>query len=144
MSYQHFSAMGSDPMANIANYIKSADWKTEKHVPVITVEGRFVPGQPLDVEVGVGKEIPHPNTVEHHIVWIALYHVAEGSQVPVELGRTEFCAHGSAATAPVAKFRVTLDKPGTFRAVAYCNLHGLWESYQHFSAMGSDPMAGRI
>ena len=52
-----------------------------------------------------------------------------------------YIAHGSAATASVAKFRVTLDKPGTFRAVAYCNLHGLWESYQHFSAMGSDPMA---
>ena len=125
---------------SLANYIKSADWKAEKHVPVITVAGQFAPGQPLDVEVCVGKEIPHPNTVEHHIAWIALYFVAEGSQLPVELGRAELCAHGSAATSPVAKFRITLDNPGTLRAVAYCNLHGLWESNQRISPMGSDPM----
>lgn len=125
---------------SLANYIKSADWKAEKHVPVITVAGQFAPGQPLDVEVCVGKEIPHPNTVEHHIAWIALYFVAEGSQLPVELGRAEFCAHGSAATAPVATFRITLDKSGTLRAVAYCNLHGLWESNQRILPMGSDPM----
>ena len=124
---------------SLANYIKSADWKAEKHVPVIVVEGQFLPGQPLDVEVAVGKEIPHPNTVEHHIAWIALYYVAEGSQLPVELGRAEFRAHGPAAAAPVAKFRVTLDKPGALLAVAYCNLHGLWESNQRFSPMGSDP-----
>ena len=112
---------------NIVNYIKSADWKAEKHVPVITVEGQFAPGQPLDVEVSVGKEIPHPNTIEHHIAWIDLYYVAEGSQLPVELGRADFTAHGSVATAPVAKFKVTLDKPGALHAVAYCNIHGLWE-----------------
>jgi len=113
---------------SIASYIKSADWKAEKHVPVITVEGQFVLGRPLDVEVSVGKEIPHPNTVEHHIAWIDLYYVADGGTLPVELGRAEFCTHGALATAPVAKFRVTLDGPGTLHAVAYCNLHGLWES----------------
>lgn len=113
---------------SLANYIKSADWKAEKHVPVITIEGQFTLGQPLDVEVSVGKEIPHPNTIEHHIAWIALYYVAEGSQLPIELGRAEFCAHGSVITAPVARFSVVIDKPGTLLAIAYCNLHGLWES----------------
>ena len=122
---------------SFANYIRSADWKVEKHVPVITVAGQSAPGQPLDVEVSVGKEIPHPNTVEHHIAWIVLYYVAEGSQLPVELGRTEFCAHGPAATSPVAKFRITLDKPGMLLATAYCNLHGLWDSSQRISPMGS-------
>lgn len=113
---------------SLANYIKSADWKAEKHVPVITVHGQFVPGQPLDIEVSVGKEIPHPNTVEHHIAWIALYYVADGSQLPIELGRAEFSAHGALATASVAKFSVVLDKSGKLLAIAYCNLHGLWES----------------
>jgi len=113
---------------SIANYIKSADWKTEKHVPVITVPTTIKTGDLFDVEVSVGKEIPHPNTIEHHIAWIALYYVAEGGQLPIELGRTDFTAHGTVATAPVTRFSVSLDKPGTLHAVAYCNLHGLWES----------------
>ena len=112
---------------SMANYIKSADWKAEKHVPVITLEGQFAPGQPIEVEISVGKDIPHPNTVEHHITWVALYYVADGSPLPIELGRADFSAHGAMATAPVAKFSVILDKPGKLLAVAYCNLHGLWE-----------------
>ena len=113
---------------SIANHIKSADWKTEKHVPVIEVSGTINPGVPIDVEVSVGKEVPHPNTIEHHIAWIALYYVSEGALFPVELGRADFTAHGAVSTAPVARFKVALDKPGTLHAVAYCNLHGLWES----------------
>ena len=113
----------------ISALVKSADWKAEKHVPVITVQGAVAPGEPLEVEVAVGKEIPHPNTVEHHIAWIALYYTAEGSQLPVELARAEFAAHGpEVLTAPILKAIVRLPKPGTLQAVAYCNLHGLWES----------------
>lgn len=120
----------------ISNLIKSADWKSEKHVPVITLLGNFTPGEPLEVEVSVGKELPHPNTIEHHIVWIALYYVAEGSQLPVELARAEFSSHGpDIFTEPVFKTTVRIPPAptsnsnsfGTFHAVAYCNLHGLWE-----------------
>ena len=106
----------------ISQLIKSADWKAEKHVPVITVQSN-------EVEVSVGKEIPHPNTLEHHIVWVALYYVAEGSQLPVELARTEFAAHGPEIfTEPILKTTIKLPKPGILHAVAYCNIHGLWES----------------
>ena len=77
----------------------------------------------------MGKEVPHPNTVEHHIAWIALYYTAEGAQLPVELARAEFAAHGpEVLTAPILKASVRLPKSGTLQAVAYCNLHGLWES----------------
>ncbi len=112
----------------LSSMIKSADWKAEKHVPVIELPESIEIGKPFSVSVSVGKEIPHPNTVEHHIAWIALYYVAEGGSLPIELGRTDFSAHGVVATAPVANFSVTLDKPGTLHAAAYCNLHGLWES----------------
>ena len=112
----------------ISQLIKSADWKAEKHVPAITVLGDFKPGGPLEIEVSVGKEIPHPNTVEHHISWIALYYVAGGSTLPVELARAEFSAHGGEVfTEPVLKAKVRLPAPGTLHALAYCNLHGLWE-----------------
>lgn len=120
----------------LSQLIKSADWKSEKHVPVITLLGDFKPGEPIEVEVSVGKEMPHPNTVEHHIAWIALYYVAEGSLLPVELARAEFSAHGPEIfTEPVLKAKVRLpptttsnfNSHGTLHAVAYCNLHGLWE-----------------
>ena len=111
----------------IANHIKSADWETEKHVPAIVLPETIKHGEPFDVEVSVGKGVPHPNTVEHHIVWIALYYLPDGGLFPIELGRADFTAHGAVSTAPVAKFRVALDKPGKLLAVAYCNLHGLWE-----------------
>ena len=121
----------------LSSLIKSADWKAEKHVPAITLLSPFKPGEPLEVEVSVGSGIPHPNTVEHHIAWIALYYVAEGSQLPVELARAEFSAHGpDIFTEPVLRTKIRIPPTrisnsnsfGTLHAVAYCNLHGLWES----------------
>ena len=118
----------------LSSLIKSADWKAEKHVPVIVAPDAVVPGVQFDVEVSVGKEIPHPNAVEHHIVWAALYFVAEGSQLPVELARADFAAHGPDVFAePVFKASVRLSKPGVLHAVAYCNIHGLWESARRVS-----------
>ena len=112
----------------IANHIKSADWETEKHVPAIVLPETIKHGEPFDVEVSVGKGVPHPNTVEHHIAWIALYYTPDGSQLPVELARAEFSAHGpEVSTAPILKATVCLPKPGTLQAVSYCNLHGVWE-----------------
>jgi len=115
--------------STLSSYVKTADWKSEKHVPVIAAPAEARPGEPFEVEVAVGKEIPHPNTLEHHIVWAALHFVPEGSPISVELGRMEFSAHGpESATAPTAKFRVAVAKSGTLFATAYCNIHGLWTS----------------
>ena len=123
-------------MNTLSSTVKTADWKAEKHVPVISVTASVKPGVPFDVEVDVGKEIPHPNTAQHHIVWIALHFVPEGTSTSIELGRADFSAHGAslsdasgpAATAPSARFRVCISAPGTLHATAYCNLHGLWTS----------------
>lgn len=114
---------------SLSSYVKTADWKSEKHVPVITAPEAVKAGEPFEVEVAVGKEIPHPNTVEHHIAWMALHFVPEGLPVSVELARIDLSAHGPAvATASFAKVTVQLQKGGTFHATAYCNLHGLWAS----------------
>ena len=116
--------------------VKTADWKSEKHVPVITAPATVKAGESFDVEIAVGKEIPHPNTAQHHICWIALHFVPDDSTTSIELGRADFSAHGAsmtdapgpASTAPSARFRVALSLPGTLHATAYCNLHGLWTS----------------
>lgn len=116
-------------MNTLSSYVKTADWKGEKHVPVITSPAAVKAGESFDVEVAVGKAVPHPNTLEHHIVWAALHFVPDGSPISVEVGRMEFSAHGpETATAPTAKFRVAVAKSGIFFATAYCNIHGLWSS----------------
>lgn len=121
----------------LGDRIQSADWKAEKHVPVIEGPDQVAANQPFQVTVTVGKEIPHPNTTEHHIRWIALYFQPEGDKFIYEIGRGDFAAHGEsvkganqgpAYTHPVALFSVQVNTPGTLIAVSYCNIHGLWES----------------
>ena len=117
-------------MAELNEHIQKADWKKEKHVPVIECLDEVKAGEPFEVKVSVGKEIPHPNTAEHHIRWISLYFHPEGEKFAYEVGRFEFNAHGegSAYAAPAATAILKVDKPGMLHALALCNLHGLWES----------------
>ena len=70
----------------VHDYIKSGDFATEKHVPVIETVDTVKAGETFHVTLSVGKDIAHPNTVEHHIEWIKLYFVAEGTQLPFEVG----------------------------------------------------------
>ena len=80
--------------------ISTADWKTEKHVPVIEVIGTPMTGKPVKVTVTVVKEIPHPNTTEHHLAWIHVYFLADEEKFPWELGKFEFVAHGASTQGP--------------------------------------------
>ena len=118
---------------SISNSIKTADFKAEKHVPVIKVVSRE--SDSAVIEVSVGAEIAHPNTTEHFIAYIDLYYKGE-TAIP-HIGRAEFLAHGEAVkganqgplhTEPVALFKCKITAPGTLHAVSYCNIHGLWES----------------
>ncbi len=129
-------------MSRLGDFIKSADFKNEKHVPVIELPSAVSAGQPVQVTVSVGKEIAHPNTTEHFISWIKLFYKDEGGAAVYEIGKAEFSAHGASAggansgpayTNPIAIFNVKLDKPGILIAESYCNIHGLWESSQEIS-----------
>jgi superoxide reductase len=119
--------------------IQQADWKTEKHVPVIECPDQVKADEVFEVKASVGKEIGHPNTTEHHIRWIVLYFHPEGDKFTYEVGRYEFNAHGESVqganqgpvyTEPAASAAIKINKPGTLHALAYCNIHGLWESKQ--------------
>jgi superoxide reductase len=121
----------------IGDIYQSEDWATEKHVPVIECPDTFMPGEMVDITVSVGKEISHPNTTEHHIRWIRLYFMPEGSPYAYEIGSAEFGAHGESTAGPntstiytdhVAVFRMKTDVPGTLYATSFCNIHGLWDS----------------
>lgn len=124
-------------MAKVGEFIQTADFKAEKHVPVIELPATLKAGQPFNVTVSVGKQIAHPNTTEHFISYISLFFKPADGKFVYQLGKTEFTSHGestegankgSAYTNPMGVFNVKLDKPGTLAAVSYCNIHGLWES----------------
>ncbi|MCF7838559.1 MAG: class II SORL domain-containing protein [Candidatus Marinimicrobia bacterium] len=117
--------------------IQTADWKSEKHVPVIKLPEQAQKGQPVQVAVTIGAEIPHPNTSEHHIAWAEVFFHPEGDKFPYLLGRFDFSAHGASVqgpntstvyTAPTVVCTFTTEKPGTVSALSYCNIHGLWSS----------------
>ena len=122
-------------------FIQKDDWKKEKHMPVIEAPAQVKAGEAFQVKVSIGKEIPHPNTTEHHIDWIDLYFHPEGEKFPHQVGHFAFTAHGEAGsgpntgpvyTQPDVVVTLKASKPGTFHALALCNIHGLWESEQGF------------
>ena len=107
----------------VGEFVKSGDFKGEKHVPVVVVPVEVKKGEPFEVEVSVGKEIKHPNTMEHHIEWIDLYVKVENKPI-VHLGRFEF---EPVFTDPIIKTQIKLEQNAKLIVVSYCNLHGLWE-----------------
>jgi len=119
----------------LGDRIQSADWKAEKHVPVIEAPEEVEAGKPFQVTVSVGKEIPHPNTIEHHIRWIEVYFQPEGDRFVYQVARFDFTAHGegTAYSHPTASFSMQVDGPGTLTALSLCNIHGLWEGSQEIT-----------
>ncbi len=129
-------------MAAMKDLYQSADFKSEKHVPVIEAADKVKKGEAVKVSVTVGKEIPHPNTTEHHISWIELYFLPRGEKFPYQVVRLEFNAHGASPqgpntstvyTAPTASVEFKTEKSGTLIASSYCNIHGLWDYFKEIS-----------
>jgi len=121
----------------LADVIKQADWKAEKHVPVIETPAQVKAGEVFDVTVTLGKEIAHPNTTEHHISWIDVYFMPDGGKFPFHVGHFEFAAHGESTDGPnlgpvythhKVTFGLKVSKPGTIIAMSLCNIHGLWDN----------------
>ncbi len=118
-------------------WLQTADWKSEKHVPVIDAPDKVKSGELVKVEVSVGKEIPHPNKTEHHIKWIDLFFWPDGAKFPMEVGYISFDTHGESAegpntgplySEPLTTFAFKTTVSGTLMATSYCNIHGLWKS----------------
>lgn len=124
-------------MSTIGEEYQSADWKKEKHVPVIECADEVKTDGNLQVTLTVGKEIAHPNTTEHHIRWVQLYFKPDGDKFTYQLGNFEFTAHGESAeganagpafSQPLVTTSLSLKKSGTLYASSLCNIHGLWEN----------------
>ena len=124
-------------MASFSETIRTADWKKEKHVPVIECPDTVEANEIFQVQVTLGKEVAHPNTSVHHIRWIAIYFQPGDAKVPYEIAQIEFSAHGESSQGadegPVYTHHcgcacMKTSDPGTLYAVAYCNIHGVWQA----------------
>jgi superoxide reductase len=130
-------------MPEMKDLFQSADWKKEKHVPVIESPDTVKKGEVFQIKLTVGKEIAHPNTTEHHISWIEVYFLADGEKFACQIGKFEFCAHGASGQGPNTSTMFTdpevvccfkTDKKGTLIASSYCNIHGLWQGSKPLEA----------
>lgn len=124
-------------MSEFKDLLQSADWKKEKHVPVIEAPDGVKKSENFRITVSVGKEIAHPNTTAHFIGWISLFFMPDGEKFPYQIGKFEFVSHGASTqgadtstvyTHPEAVCVMKTDKPGAIFASSYCNIHGLWQS----------------
>ena len=129
-------------MAKLSEAIQSADWKSEKHVPVIECPDEVKAGEFFTVKVSLGKAVAHPNTTEHHIRWIQVFFQPEGAKAPMQIGAFDFTAHGESVEGPnkgsvfthhEATVSMKTAKSGTILALAYCNIHGIWQASKEVS-----------
>jgi superoxide reductase len=97
----------------------------EKHAPVITAPSKAKEGEAFEVEVSVGKEKKHPNSSAHHIKWIQLFTKEAGDTPMVHVATFDM---GPGYADPRVRFPVILETTAKLYALAYCNLHGVWES----------------
>lgn len=94
----------------------------EKHVPVVELINCNECANNA-VKITVGKETAHPNTIEHHIKWVALFGVKNG--VAVHIATFDL---GPTFGIPMVVTHVNKEGLSELIAVEYCNIHGLWES----------------
>lgn len=90
----------------------------------------------LAAKVKVSKEATQPNNTEHHIRWIRLYFKPDDTKLVYDMTMSEFSAHGEPANSPnpwpaysVPSLHTTLElyASGALVALAYCNIHGIWD-----------------
>jgi superoxide reductase len=124
------------------NLYQDADWKTEKHVPVIEAPDVVKKGESFQVRVVVGKEVNHPNTTAHHISWVELWFKPEGEKFPYQITKADFSAHGaspsgadtsSVYTSSDVIVNMKTEKAGTLYSSSFCNVHGLWSDEKTIS-----------
>jgi len=97
--------------------------KAPTHLPKIKAPDEVKADQPFEVEVSVG---PHPSTSEHYISKVEIYLSEEGRDFnPVHLASINIAP---SYVEPTIKLTLKLKKNSTIHALAYCTLHGIWES----------------
>lgn len=97
--------------------------KVETHTPEIECPDVVKAGEPFEVKISITK---HPNKLEHSIRYVDVFFVEEDRAFnPVKVAKVQFTPEYAEAEAVI---KLKLQKSGKIIALAYCNLHGLWEN----------------
>lgn len=102
-----------DPVNHVADLDAAGDFE-KKHTPHIGIES--VDGK-TRIWVKTGHYVAHPNLADHYFQWIEVQ--ANGNAI----ARFEL---SPVATDPHVSVHATLPAGTVVRALAYCNLHGIW------------------
>ncbi len=92
----------------------ASDDFTKKHTPFITSERT---GDKVLLSVEVGHVVPHPNQLDHFIMYIELH------AFDVPIARFDFCP---GVSDPKVAVQCTLPEGTKVTAIEHCNLHGVW------------------
>jgi len=102
----------------------------KRHTPAISAPDAVRAGEPFDVEVEVGRLLPHPADRGHFIQFIELYADERF------LARADI---GAGRASPRVCLRVVLHSPAAeLRAYGNCNLHGVWIGRRPISVTSDD------
>lgn len=97
--------------------------KRETHTPKIESPDSVRSGETFTVRVSLEN---HPSTVQHSFRWIEVYFYEEDRDFnPIFIARAELTPE---IVEQEVTFKLKLQKSGVIHALAYCNLHGLWEN----------------
>ncbi len=97
-----------------------------KHKPHVEIPSPVKVGEKIKLRIHVGKEVVHPNTVEHHIKWIQVFLQEKERLYPVHLATIDL---GPSYGEPKVELSLKLRRSCTLLVLSYCNLHGLWENH---------------
>ena len=129
-------------MAELKDLYQSADWKKEKHAPVIEAPETVKKGRS---RAGGGERREAGRASEHHRASHPLDRGVlppGGAKFPFQVARFDFTAHGESPEGPDTSTvyanpsvlcSLKTERPGTIMASSYCNVHGLWESARKIS-----------
>ncbi len=106
--------------------VKMDEEGAAKHKPHIEVPSRAKAGEEVKLRIHVGREVAHPNTVEHHIKWIQVFLQEDERPYPVHLATIDL---GPSYGEPKVELSLKLKRSCTIWVLSYCNLHGLWENH---------------
>jgi superoxide reductase len=106
----------------LAQFIHAPEFEgKEKHVPDISLSQTDIG---TVVTIKVGKEVLHPTTKEHHIEWVELFGETQDGKF-VQVGTLDF---GKGTSLPVGTLTIKKEDYKSLTALAYCNLHGVWDN----------------
>jgi superoxide reductase len=105
-----------------AQFIKApASEGKEKHVPDLALSASDIG---TVVTIQVGQSVLHPTTKEHYIEWVQVFgETQEGKFVQIAV-----LNFGKGTAFPRGSVVIKKEDYKSLTAIAYCNLHGVWEN----------------